>query len=128
MNPSATPVIAISVVIPVYNEQDVLQALFDRLYAVLDGTGERYEVIFVNDGSRDRTGAIADTLAAGLAGRPRRRATAAPGGVPAPPRLGLRGGRAGAAGGGSSRQAGLTAEAHCASSTRRCDRDSRRSR
>ena len=36
MNPSATPAIAISVVIPVYNEQDVLQALFDRLYAVLD--------------------------------------------------------------------------------------------
>jgi undecaprenyl-phosphate 4-deoxy-4-formamido-L-arabinose transferase len=67
MNPSATPVIAISVVIPVYNEQDVLQALFDRLYGVLDGTGERYEVIFVNDGSRDRS---AQMLAAQFTLRP----------------------------------------------------------
>jgi undecaprenyl-phosphate 4-deoxy-4-formamido-L-arabinose transferase len=45
----------ISIVIPVYNEEDVLQALFDRLYPVLDAMGERYEVIFVNDGSRDRS-------------------------------------------------------------------------
>jgi undecaprenyl-phosphate 4-deoxy-4-formamido-L-arabinose transferase len=67
MNPSSMPVIAISVVIPVYNEQDVLQALFDRLYAVLDGTGERYEVIFVNDGSRDRS---AQMLAAQFKLRP----------------------------------------------------------
>jgi undecaprenyl-phosphate 4-deoxy-4-formamido-L-arabinose transferase len=67
MNSSSTPVIAISVVIPVYNEQDVLQALFDRLYAVLDGTGERYEVIFVNDGSRDRS---AQMLAAQFKLRP----------------------------------------------------------
>ena len=67
MNPTSTPVIAISVVIPVYNEQDVLQALFDRLYAVLDGTGERYEVIFVNDGSRDRS---AQMLAAQFKLRP----------------------------------------------------------
>ena len=67
MNPTSTPAIAISVVIPVYNEQDVLQALFDRLYAVLDGTGERYEVIFVNDGSRDRS---AQMLAAQFKLRP----------------------------------------------------------
>ena len=67
MNPISTPVIAISVVIPVYNEQDVLQALFDRLYGVLDGTGERYEVIFVNDGSRDRS---AQMLAAQFKLRP----------------------------------------------------------
>jgi undecaprenyl-phosphate 4-deoxy-4-formamido-L-arabinose transferase len=46
---------ALSVIIPVYNEEDVLQALFDRLYPVLDAMGERYEVIFVNDGSRDRS-------------------------------------------------------------------------
>ena len=67
MNPISTPVIAISVVIPVYNEQDVLQALFDRLYTVLDATGERYEVIFVNDGSRDRS---AQMLAAQFKLRP----------------------------------------------------------
>jgi undecaprenyl-phosphate 4-deoxy-4-formamido-L-arabinose transferase len=46
---------ALSVVIPVYNEEDVLQALFDRLYPVLDALSETYEVIFVNDGSRDRS-------------------------------------------------------------------------
>jgi len=47
--------LAISIVIPVYNEQDVLEALFARLYPVMDALGERYEIIFVNDGSRDRS-------------------------------------------------------------------------
>ena len=56
---AATPsAIELSIVIPVYNEQAVLQALFDRLYPVLDGLGLRYEVIFVNDGSRDRSPAL----------------------------------------------------------------------
>ena len=45
----------LSVVIPVYNEEEVLQALFDRLYPVLDAMGESFEIIFVNDGSRDRS-------------------------------------------------------------------------
>ena len=47
-----------SVVIPVYNEEQGLQALFDRLYPALDKLGIAYEVIFVNDGSRDRSAAI----------------------------------------------------------------------
>jgi undecaprenyl-phosphate 4-deoxy-4-formamido-L-arabinose transferase len=64
---ATVPPIAISVVIPVYNEQDVLQALFDRLYAVLDAMGERYEIIYVNDGSRDRS---AQMLAAQFRLRP----------------------------------------------------------
>lgn len=42
-------------VIPVYNEEAVLPLLVDRMRAVLDGTGETWEVIFINDGSRDRT-------------------------------------------------------------------------
>jgi undecaprenyl-phosphate 4-deoxy-4-formamido-L-arabinose transferase len=46
---------ALSIVIPVYNEEDVLAALFDRLYPVLDGMGEAYEIVFVNDGSVDRS-------------------------------------------------------------------------
>ncbi|HVO08463.1 MAG TPA: glycosyltransferase [Burkholderiaceae bacterium] len=45
----------ISVIIPVYNEEAVLPKLFERLYGALDATGETYEVIFVNDGSRDRS-------------------------------------------------------------------------
>ena len=45
----------VSVVIPVYNEQAVLPALFDRLYPALDALGVSYEVIFVNDGSKDQS-------------------------------------------------------------------------
>src|SRR5574340_274546 len=48
----------LSVVIPVYNEEAVLAALFARLYPALDGIGCSYEVIFVNDGSRDRSAAL----------------------------------------------------------------------
>ena len=45
----------VSVIIPVYNEQDVLAALFARLYPALDALGVRYEILFINDGSRDRS-------------------------------------------------------------------------
>ncbi len=47
--------VALSVVIPVYNEEAVLELLFERLYPVLDGLGLTYEVVFVDDGSRDRS-------------------------------------------------------------------------
>lgn len=49
----------LSIVIPVYNEQEGLQALFDRLYPAMDQLQAklnlRYEIIFVNDGSKDRS-------------------------------------------------------------------------
>lgn len=48
----------LSVVIPVYNEEEGLQSLFDRLYPALDKLGRSYEIVFVNDGSRDRSAAI----------------------------------------------------------------------
>jgi undecaprenyl-phosphate 4-deoxy-4-formamido-L-arabinose transferase len=48
----------ISVVIPVYNEQAGLVALFARLYPALDRLGASYEIVFVNDGSRDNSVAI----------------------------------------------------------------------
>ncbi len=48
----------LSVVIPVYNEEQGLSALFARLYPALDTLGRRYEVVFVNDGSRDRSAAL----------------------------------------------------------------------
>jgi undecaprenyl-phosphate 4-deoxy-4-formamido-L-arabinose transferase len=48
----------LSVVIPVYNEEAGLQALFDRLYPALDRLGLAYEVLFVDDGSRDRSAAL----------------------------------------------------------------------
>jgi undecaprenyl-phosphate 4-deoxy-4-formamido-L-arabinose transferase len=48
----------LSVVIPVYNEESVLPALFARLYTALDALGCTYEIVFVNDGSRDRSAAL----------------------------------------------------------------------
>ena len=48
----------LSVVIPVYDEEAVLPALFARLYAALDALGCSYEVVFVNDGSRDRSAGL----------------------------------------------------------------------
>ena len=53
------PAPQLSIVIPVYNEEEGLQALFDRLYPAMDQLQAklnlRYEIIFVNDGSRDRS-------------------------------------------------------------------------
>ncbi len=48
-------VLSLSVVIPVYNEERTLDALYGRLTPVLERTGRPYEVIFVDDGSADRS-------------------------------------------------------------------------
>jgi len=48
----------VSVVAPVYNEEAILEELYRRLSAVLDGAGESWELVLVNDGSRDRSGQI----------------------------------------------------------------------
>jgi undecaprenyl-phosphate 4-deoxy-4-formamido-L-arabinose transferase len=48
----------LSVVIPIYNEEAGLATLFARLYPALDALRISYEVIFVNDGSRDRSAAL----------------------------------------------------------------------
>ncbi len=48
----------VSVVVPVYNEAQGLAALFARLYPALDAQGRSYEIIFVDDGSRDRSLAL----------------------------------------------------------------------
>jgi glycosyltransferase involved in cell wall biosynthesis len=48
----------LSIVVPVYNEEENLPLLLPELRAVLDSTGLRYEVIFVDDGSRDRSAEI----------------------------------------------------------------------
>lgn len=45
----------LSVVIPVYNEELCIDALFHRLTGVMDALGQPYELIFVNDGSRDKS-------------------------------------------------------------------------
>lgn len=47
--------VRISVVVPLYNEQENIDALFRRLLAVLEALNTSYDVICVNDGSRDNT-------------------------------------------------------------------------
>jgi dolichol-phosphate mannosyltransferase len=44
-----------SIVIPVYNEEAVIRETYRRLTQVMSSTGEAYELLFVNDGSRDRS-------------------------------------------------------------------------
>lgn len=54
----------LSVAIPIYNEEEVLPELLNRLTAVLDGIeGGPHEVVFVNDGSRDRSREILERAA-----------------------------------------------------------------
>ncbi len=48
----------LSIVIPVYNEEANLGSLFTRLTTVLDSLGKPYEIVFTNDGSRDRSGTM----------------------------------------------------------------------
>jgi len=48
----------VSVVVPVYNEEEGLPLLFARLYPALDALGRPYEVVFVDDGSSDRSAAL----------------------------------------------------------------------
>lgn len=47
--------ISCSVVVPVYNEEEVVKECYFRLKYVMDSTNEPYEIIFVNDGSKDNT-------------------------------------------------------------------------
>jgi len=46
----------LSVIIPVYNEEQTLPLLFGRLYPALDSLNVNYEVLFVSDGSRRVSG------------------------------------------------------------------------
>lgn len=49
------PVIAVSVVLPIFNEERNIEPLFAALLQVLDSIGELFEIVAVNDGSRDRS-------------------------------------------------------------------------
>lgn len=55
--------VLLSIVLPVYNEEQVLGELLDGVTRAAVATGARHEVIFVNDGSRDRSGEVLDQLA-----------------------------------------------------------------
>ena len=54
----------ISVILPVYNEEDNLEMLYQQLIDVLDSNGKSYEIIFVNDGSTDRSQKVIENIAA----------------------------------------------------------------
>lgn len=53
-----------TIIVPVYNEEAVLHETYRRLTWVMKSIGEPYELLFVNDGSRDRTAEIIEGLAA----------------------------------------------------------------
>ena len=51
-----------SVVIPCYNEEEVIMESYRRISAVMLSMGEPYELVFVNDGSKDATPALLNQL------------------------------------------------------------------
>ncbi|WP_129708694.1 glycosyltransferase family 2 protein [Priestia megaterium] len=51
-------IVKYSIVVPVYNEEEVIHETYRRLTEVMRSTKEAYELLFVNDGSRDRTAQI----------------------------------------------------------------------
>lgn len=50
--------VQVSIVVPVYNEEQNLRMLLDRLMPVMQGAGKSFEIIFIDDGSRDNSLAI----------------------------------------------------------------------
>ena len=54
-----------SVIVPCYNEEDCIAETHSRLTRVMQGMEEPYEILYINDGSRDRTAGMLDELALG---------------------------------------------------------------
>ena len=52
----------LSIVVPVYNEEENVRLLFEKIQAVCETIGETYEVLFVDDGSHDATFAVLSEL------------------------------------------------------------------
>lgn len=51
-----------SIVVPFYNEQESILSLYERIIRVMDRQGECFEMVFVDDGSRDQTARILESL------------------------------------------------------------------
>ena len=52
----------LSIVVPVYNEEENVRPLFEKIQAVCEAIGETYEVLFVDDGSHDKTFVVLSEL------------------------------------------------------------------
>jgi glycosyltransferase involved in cell wall biosynthesis len=52
----------LSLIVPVYNEEETLPLLFDAICKALEPLARSWEVIFVNDGSRDRSASVLESL------------------------------------------------------------------
>ena len=52
----------LSIVVPVYNEEDNIRPLFEKIQTVCEAIGDAYEVLFVDDGSKDKTFAVLSEL------------------------------------------------------------------
>lgn len=57
-------VLKYSIVVPFHNEEEAVTELYDRLKDVMEQVGEGFELIFVDDGSRDRTYRLLEEIAA----------------------------------------------------------------
>jgi glycosyltransferase involved in cell wall biosynthesis len=57
-------VLRYSIVVPFHNEEDNVTTLYDRLKGVMEQVGEPFELVFVDDGSRDRTYRLLEEIAA----------------------------------------------------------------
>ena len=52
----------LSVVVPLYNEEESLPELVDQLLNALRPIGERFELVLVNDGSTDNTASVLESI------------------------------------------------------------------
>jgi glycosyltransferase involved in cell wall biosynthesis len=52
-----------SVIVPFYNEQEIVEKLYRRIVRVMKHVGGTYEMIFINDGSKDSTGQMLQRIA-----------------------------------------------------------------
>lgn len=64
ITPAPTTEPYLSIVVPIYNEEESIPPLYARLTAALDALGHPYEILAIDDGSRDRSFALLHELAA----------------------------------------------------------------
>lgn len=63
--PHPSPPRLLSVVVPIYNERENLEPLHEATVRALEGIGETFEILLVNDGSKDGSNAVIDAIATG---------------------------------------------------------------